>query len=221
MSSSRIPQGGNSSRLRSTTSLRNTQRTSTSSTVPPTSPEQPTHVRTDVPDSALTGNADDALQRLGASPNGGVNPLQLQMQQPKVLTAAQQKALAPYGLSDDDKADLLAGKEVVFTLPAITEDETIGTLQLKDDCLRNVCVSVHDEKAGLKALMAFRSNGRDLARAFGKSKVELGGAAVINDKIERLLNRQGFAKVTVPVPDGLGNVDDMELFLKTFELDDK
>ncbi|MCP4500932.1 MAG: hypothetical protein GY822_13310 [Deltaproteobacteria bacterium] len=82
---------------------------------------------------------------------------------------------------------------------------------------------MHDEKSGFRVLSSFRTLGKNLARAFEKPQLELGGAAVNNKKIERLLERQGFQPEQVPVPDDLGNVDDMTIMLKLFDLqqDDK
>jgi hypothetical protein len=108
----------------------------------------------------------------------------------------------------------------LFTQPTKTGDDTIGTLRARDGRLDATIISVHDVVGGVKALLGFREQARDLGRAMGCETLELGGAAVINAKLEEKLQRLGFVPGHAPVPDELGNVDDMMVYKKTFALSD-
>lgn len=135
------------------------------------------------------------------------------------LSEAQRTSLLALGVAEADLARAAAGEVVLALLPTRTGDDTIGSLQVADDHVKSTIISIHDEGGGLRSMAQFRSRAYDVARAFGKGEVELGGAAVINGKIEKMLKRQGFELSTVPVPDDLGNDGQMELYTKRFEVE--
>jgi hypothetical protein len=108
----------------------------------------------------------------------------------------------------------------LFTQPTKSGDDTIGTLRVAGGRVEGTIISVHDVGGGVKALLGFREQARDLCRAMGCDTLELGGAAVINAKLEEKLQRLGFVPGQAPVPDELGNVDEMMVYKKTFALND-
>lgn len=134
------------------------------------------------------------------------------------LTKAQTDALRALGVAQADLPRVAAGEVVVALLPTGTGDDTIGTVQLADDHIKSAIISIRDEGHGLRSMGDFRGRSFDVARAFGKTELELGGAAVINGKIEALLKRQGFELSTRAVPDDLGNDGQMELYSKRMKV---
>ena len=134
------------------------------------------------------------------------------------LTKRQAAALLALGVAQDDLPRVRAGEVVVALLPTGTGDDTIGTVQVADDHIKSAIISIHDEGNGLRSMGHFRERAYDVARAFGRPELELGGAAVINGKIEALLKRQGFELSTRPVPDDLGDDGDMELYSKRLKV---
>lgn len=135
------------------------------------------------------------------------------------LSGAARALLHQIGVKPDDLPRLLAGETVLFTQPTASGDDTIGTVRVKGERIDATIISVHDVGGGVKALLGFREQARDLGRAMGCRELVLGGAAVINQKLEEKLQRLGFAPGQAPVPDELGNVDDMMVYTRTFTLD--
>ena len=136
------------------------------------------------------------------------------------LSGASRLLLQQIGVKTADVPRFVAGETVLFTQPTKTGDDTIGTLRMRDGRLDATIISVHDIGGGVKAMLGFREQARELGPAMGCASFELGGAAVINAKLEDKLQRLGFIPGSAPVPDELGNVDEMMVYKKTFALAD-
>lgn len=134
------------------------------------------------------------------------------------LTEAQRAVLALMGVRPDDVPLVATGQEVVVVRGNPWDDDTIGTVQVAGDHVKAAIVSVHAVGHGLAIMSSFRQDAFEVARAFEKPEIELGGAAVINGKIEALLKRQAFEATVRPVPDDLGDDGDMEMFVKRMKV---
>lgn len=130
------------------------------------------------------------------------------------LTEAQRKALLSLGVPEADLERVARGEEVVVTRPTRAGHDTIGTVQLAEDHVKSTILSVHHEGEGRRAMAQLRSDAMDVARAFGRTEIELGGAAVVNPRVEGLLKRQGFSRSIAPVPDDLGNEGTLTLYTR-------
>lgn len=130
------------------------------------------------------------------------------------LTEAQAQALLAMGVAQDDLPKAAAGEVVIALLPTVHGDDTIASVQVAADHVKAAIISIHVEGHGLQAMGHFREQAYRVARAFGHAQLELGGAAVINGKIEVMLKRQGFELGERPVPEGLGNDGMMEIYAK-------
>jgi hypothetical protein len=139
---------------------------------------------------------------------------------PPVSDAAQQ-VLKGLGLTDAQIASFTAGDVVLFELPVAGTDSTIGLLQLKADVVRGGIFSIKvpsDPNAALKSFMQVRGRVLDVARAVNTPEIELIGAAVHNEKIVKMLEKQHFTRSTEVLPEslGLGPNAEADIYSKRF-----
>ncbi len=66
--------------------------------------------------------------------------------------------------------------------------------------------------AGAKALIYFKNQTIKLAKSLGVNKVEIQGGSVINPDIKKFLNKYGFKKKTIAVPEALGGGSEEVLY---------
>jgi hypothetical protein len=139
---------------------------------------------------------------------------------PPVGDAAKQ-VLKGLGLTDAKIASFATGDVVLFELPVAGTDSTIGLLQLKADAVRGGIFSIKvpaDPNAAIKSFMQVRGRVLDVARAVNTPEIELIGAAVHNEKIVKMLEKQGFTRSTEVLPEslGLGPNAEAEIYSKRF-----
>ncbi len=132
-----------------------------------------------------------------------------------VMTPETLEALKAMNVPRDEYELFLAGEPVQFTLHTPSGNETNGFLQLKDDSLASGILVIHDPGDGLRAFADFRERSLELARALGKESIELVGGAVTNQRLGRILVRQGFELSTVDIPDAYGG-GEMEILSRRF-----
>lgn|GEM_PF-1549532 len=209
-----------------TSSTSSTSKATSTTTTPPSGPTTtstpPATETSTLLDQTLAGASRDAGPRLSSTNTGRTPAWQLVRGDAGLtpgLSGAARALLHQIGVKPDDLPRLLAGETVLFTQPTASGDDTIGTVRVKGERIDATIISVHDVGGGVKALLGFREQARDLGRAMGCRELVLGGAAVINQKLEEKLQRLGFAPGQAPVPDELGNVDDMMVYTRTFTLD--
>lgn len=136
------------------------------------------------------------------------------------LSGAVVKALKALNVPRELYAAFMRGEAVPCFAPTRSGRETNGFVMLKEDCLTSGIILVHDPGDGLAALSNFRARSLDLARALGKDQLELAGGSVTNEKLGRMLVRQGFELSTVQVPLTYGG-GEMEILAKRFEVGSK
>jgi hypothetical protein len=100
-------------------------------------------------------------------------------------------------------------------------DATIVFFQLKEGRLRAGIFSIkvpENPGAAIKAFTSFRGQAQQLARALQVSEVELMGAAVHNQKVAEMLERQHFVKSAEPLPESLGALpgETIDVYSKRF-----
>ena len=126
------------------------------------------------------------------------------------------KLLLNLGLTEEQMTDFFAHIPVVYSLPT-QSDPGIGLIHLIDDSrLRNGSVEINAVGGGLKSFGQFRTRTIALAKEIGISEVELFGASLINEELERLLSRRGFERRVELIPEALGNDGTMETYSKPF-----
>jgi hypothetical protein len=130
---------------------------------------------------------------------------------------AARPALSAMGMEGPKVDALLSGTTVVYE----TAKGVICIAQLVDRRLRVGIFSINikdDPTAALRGFASFRGPARNAAKALGLAEYELFGAAVMNDKVEAMLLRQGFVRTTEPVPEslGLGPATNVEVLSKRF-----
>ena len=151
----------------------------------------------------------------------------------KWLTPQQFTILDSLGLSNSQMENFYKGNAVELRLPStrinqdpsIRVDPVIATIQLQDTRLSASIISINNKSGGaVRDILRYRDRAFDLARAFELDDVELVGAAVVNDRIRRLVERQGFERVQRQVPPGIAeeyNVPSdfaIEVFVKVFPI---
>jgi hypothetical protein len=125
------------------------------------------------------------------------------------------------GLTEPQIASFAAGDVVLFNLPVVGSDATIAVLQLKPGLVRGGIFSIkvpNNPNTALKAFMQVRGRVLDVARAVSVPEIEVVGAAVHNQDIVKMLERQGFTKSTEVLPEsvGLGANAEVEVYSKRF-----
>jgi hypothetical protein len=130
------------------------------------------------------------------------------------LRLSQLRALRELGLDAPQRRAFLRGEVVLYYSPTRAEP-AVAVAQLVGIRLRSGMIAIRDVGGGLGVLARFRTRSHAVARACGASEVELFGAAFINQRLEALLLRQGFARATEPVPEELGG-GTMEIVTKLF-----
>ncbi len=64
--------------------------------------------------------------------------------------------------------------------------------------------TIKSEGGGLVDFLTFESRAQAAAKAIGATELELMGVEVTNPKLRTVLERGGFTKTTMPVPEELG-----------------
>lgn len=136
------------------------------------------------------------------------------------LSQAAIRALNALGVDRKEHADFAKGVAVATRIAPTTAngDPTEGYVQLMSDRLISSIVTVRDVGGGLASIMGFRTKSIELARAVDRPEVELVGHAILNDRLGRVLVRQGFEFVRRPLPDLFGGGDD-DVFFKRFDVE--
>jgi hypothetical protein len=125
------------------------------------------------------------------------------------------------GLSDPQIAGFRDGQIVLFNLVLPGHDDAIGVLQLKPGIVRGGIFSINvrkDPKLALKGFAAVRGRVLAVARAVHVAEYDLIGAAVHNDDIQEMLERQKFVRTTEVLPEyvGLGPNAECDIYTKRF-----
>lgn len=127
---------------------------------------------------------------------------------------SQVRALRDLGLNQAQRSAFFRAESVVFHFPT-REEPAIAVAHLAGSRLRCGIISIRDVGGGVRDLGQFRDRCQAVARSFGASELELFGAAVINQRLQALLVRQGFARLTELVPEELGG-GTMEVLSRVF-----
>ncbi len=134
------------------------------------------------------------------------------------MTRAQIDALAAMGIEREHFGRVLAGCSVSFDMPAVTDTQQVmgGFVQLTPDSVASGVVLVRDVGGGMATLLAFRRRANALARAFDRPFVDFMGCELKNERLGRLLVRNGFEPATVEVPEVFGG-GMMDVLTKRFD----
>lgn len=177
-----------------------------------------------LPGAPLAGVAAESVPRLQQARKSSATNIRLHRNEAppgQDMPSGARAVLLALGVKPEKLDAFMAGQFVMYEHPSEQGDTTFGTLRLRPDCVEGSVVSVHNTAGnGMREILGFRDSVRDLARAFGKDAVELGGVAVINKKLEEKLKRMGFQPCHLPIPDELGNNGSSGFYIKRFELDD-
>jgi hypothetical protein len=127
---------------------------------------------------------------------------------------AQVRALRALGIDRKRRRAFVQGEVVVFDLQ--TEGEPgIAVIQVVGKRIRSGIISIVDVGGGVSDLTRFRGQALDVARAFAANELEIYGGAIINQRLEALLLRQGFSRAIEAIPEMLGG-GMMEIVSKVF-----
>jgi len=122
---------------------------------------------------------------------------------PRRLDSDEMAALGAFGLQEGECAGFTEGEPIVF--PLETEGEPgIALIQFRGNQLRCGIIEIRDPGGGLKSLLRFRGRCRALAHALGLYEFEVFGAAIVNPRLEALLQRRGFVRRDDECPEVLG-----------------
>jgi hypothetical protein len=127
---------------------------------------------------------------------------------------SQVRVLRDFGLVRSERKAFFRVEAVVFSF-STGAAPAIAIIQLLGNRLCSGIISIHDIGGGLRDFVRFRDQAHRVARAFHADEVELFGAAVINERLEALLLRQGFSRAIVTVPEALGG-GSMEILSRVF-----
>jgi hypothetical protein len=83
--------------------------------------------------------------------------------------------------------------------------------------LRSGIITLREKGGGFGVLAKFRAKSRSMARVFSADELELFGGAVINHRLESILLRHGFTRLTEHIPEALGG-GKMEILTKVFRM---
>ncbi len=113
------------------------------------------------------------------------------------------QALRGLGLDSAQIDGFLRNETIVYRL-STQGDPGIAMIERVGDRLRSGVIEINDPGGGRKDFMQFRARSRVVAVELGVVELEWFAAAVIYEKLEHLLRRQGFRSFNVAVPEDLG-----------------
>lgn len=116
---------------------------------------------------------------------------------------SQVRSLRNLGLNRTQRRDFYRGDLVVFEFPT-PSSPAIAAVQILGTRLRSGIISIRDVGGGVADFGRFRRQSLDAAKAFRLTELELFGGAIINPRLEAMLLRHGFCRLTAPIPDALG-----------------
>ena len=178
----------------------------------------PNCIRTEVPASGGSLPRFSIQRSNGSTPEGPVGQI--------LVSPAAQEAAAP--LLNSMKIDAVQAAsfyrgEMVVGEITTQGDAMIVFFQLKEGRLRAGIFSINvkgNPRGAVRAFSSFRGNAQQFARALQVPEVELMGAAVANQDVAAMLERQGFVKSAEPLPESLGARagETIEVYSKRFPI---
>ncbi len=122
----------------------------------------------------------------------------------KVLSEEARIALGLLGIGEGQLQSLAEGKPIAFNLSGAAESTVTVAQFTPEGKLRVGIYTIKNEGGGLNDFLAFESRAQAAARAIGATELELMGVEITNLKLRAALERGGFTKTTLPVPEELG-----------------
>jgi hypothetical protein len=146
----------------------------------------------------------------GAEANGftpvarGIEAVAKTVPSARVFSEEARTALERLGIGATQFLSLSEGKPVAFNLAGAAESIVTIAQFTPERRLRVGIYTIKNEGGGLGDFLTFESRTQVAAKAIGATEVERMGIEVTNPKLRAVLERGGFTKTTMPVPDELG-----------------
>jgi hypothetical protein len=137
------------------------------------------------------------------------------------LSPAALEVLKGMGLPEGKIDAFKRGEPVLYERAVPGRPSTLAIVQQKPGLVRGGIFSIDiraNPTAALKEFMGFRQPILNLARAMNVPEMELFGAAVHNEQVLKMLDKQGFvpSKEIIPESFGLGPAEEVTVYSKRF-----
>lgn len=135
-----------------------------------------------------------------------------------------EKVLFRMGVSLDDSALFFKGELTVFEYVTKTRGHMIGIIKNSNDKTISYIFSIAEKNTsgmnGMKSFLEFRANTYKIASNSNFDKVELGGLAIHNPDVLKLMKNQQFQERIIEIPAKLGGSpgETSILFFKEFKI---